>query len=107
MKVRYLAPVLAYVSGLVNQELVLQVEYLAAENRILRAHLPDRLRLSNSERSALAEIGNASAEKVSRRLPLSPDRIPFWAGSGSSSPTSLMARRIARIQADRLPALMS
>lgn len=29
---------LAYVTGLVNQELLLQNEYLATENRILRAH---------------------------------------------------------------------
>jgi hypothetical protein len=36
---------------------LLQVEYLAAENRILRRHLPDRLRLTNEERSTLAEIG--------------------------------------------------
>jgi len=48
---------LAYVTGLVNQELLLQNEYLTAENRILRAHLPPRLRLSNPERSTLAEIG--------------------------------------------------
>ena len=48
---------LAYVTGLVNQELLLQNEYLAAENRILRAHLPARLRLSDPERSMLAEIG--------------------------------------------------
>ena len=39
---------LTYVTGLVNQELLLQNEYLAAENRILRAHLPTRLRLLNS-----------------------------------------------------------
>jgi len=31
---------LAYVTGTVNQELLLQNEYLAAENRILRAKLP-------------------------------------------------------------------
>lgn len=37
---------LTYVTGLVNQELLLQNEYLAAENRILRAHLPTRLRLN-------------------------------------------------------------
>jgi hypothetical protein len=37
---------LTYVTGLVNQELLLQNEYLAAENRILRAHLPARLRLT-------------------------------------------------------------
>jgi hypothetical protein len=30
------ARLLAYVTGLVNQELLLQVEYLTAENRILR-----------------------------------------------------------------------
>jgi hypothetical protein len=42
---------LAYVTGLVNQELLLKNEYLAAENRILRAHLPTRLRLSDLERS--------------------------------------------------------
>src|SRR3954462_8451624 len=48
---------LAYVTGLVNQKLLLQSEYLAAENRILRAHLPARLRLSDPPRSTLAEIG--------------------------------------------------
>lgn len=48
---------LAYVTGLVNQRLQLQNEYLIAENHILRSHLPSRLRLSNPERSTLAEIG--------------------------------------------------
>ena len=48
---------LAYVTGLVNQQLLLQNEYLAAENRILRSHLPARLKLSDPERYTLAEIG--------------------------------------------------
>ena len=48
MKTGYqLARLLAYVTGLVNQELLLQVEYLAAENRIVRAQAPVRLRLSD------------------------------------------------------------
>src|SRR6266705_2055500 len=51
------ARLLAFVTGLVNQELLLQNEYLAAENRILRAHLPSRLQLSDPERCTLAEIG--------------------------------------------------
>ena len=55
---------LAYVTGLVNQELLLQNEYLAAENRILRAHVPGRLRLSNAERSSLAEIGKRPGRKA-------------------------------------------
>src|SRR5215831_3282157 len=34
------ARLLSFVTGLVNQELLLRNEYLTAENRILRAHLP-------------------------------------------------------------------
>jgi len=48
---------LACVTGLVNQRLLLQNEYLAAENRILRSRLPSRLRLSDPERSTLPQIG--------------------------------------------------
>ena len=47
---------LAYVTGFVNQELVLRNEYLAAENRILKAQIKGRLRLSDGKRSTLAEI---------------------------------------------------
>jgi putative transposase len=45
------------VIDLVSQELLLRNEYLAAENRILKAHSPRNLRLSDGERSTLAEIG--------------------------------------------------
>ena len=34
---------LAYVTGAVNQEVLLQNEYLAAENRVLRSKLPSKL----------------------------------------------------------------
>jgi putative transposase len=50
------ARLLAFVTGLVNQELLLRNEYLVAENRILRRHLSVRLRLSDPERITLAEI---------------------------------------------------
>ena len=55
---------LTYVTGLVNQELLLQNEYLAAESLLLRAHLPARLRLSDAERSTLAEIGKRLGRKA-------------------------------------------
>jgi hypothetical protein len=55
---------LMYVTGLVNQELLLQNEYLAAENRILCAHLPARLRLSDPKRSTLAEVGKRLGRKA-------------------------------------------
>jgi hypothetical protein len=57
------ARLLAYVTGLVNQELLLQNEYLAAENRILKAHSPRNLRLSDGEWSTLAEIGKRLGRK--------------------------------------------
>ena len=38
-------------------ETAAQNEYLAAENRILRSRFPARMRLSDPERSTLAEIG--------------------------------------------------
>jgi hypothetical protein len=40
---------LAYLTGLVNQELLLQNEYLAAENRILKARLQPGWRFSDGE----------------------------------------------------------
>src|SRR6187431_938990 len=74
------ARLLAYVTGLVNQELLLQNEYQAAENRILRAHLPTRLRLTDPERSTLAEIGKRLGRKALKRVALvaKPDTILAW-----------------------------
>ena len=71
---------LAYVTGSVNQELLLQNEYLAAENRILRSRLPRRLRLSNSERVTLAEIGKRLGRKALREVACvaRPDTILAW-----------------------------
>src|ERR1700730_15383897 len=74
------ARLLAYVTGLVNQKLLLQNEYLAAENRILRAHLPARMRLSDPERSTLGEIskrlGRAALQQVA--CVAKPDTILAW-----------------------------
>ena len=47
MKDNKWARLLAYVTGLVNQKLLLQNEYLIAENRIFRAQLPQRLQLTD------------------------------------------------------------
>jgi hypothetical protein len=58
------ARLLAFVTGLVNQELLLRNEYLIAENRILRSHLPKRLRLSDPERATLAEIAKRLGRKT-------------------------------------------
>lgn len=54
---------LAYITGLVNERLLVQCKYLAAKNRILRPQLSSRLRLSDAERSTLAEIGKRLGRK--------------------------------------------
>jgi len=74
------ARLLAFVTGLVNQELLLQNEYLAAENRILRCHLPTRLRLCDAERCTLAEIGKRLGRKGLKPVACTaqPDTILAW-----------------------------
>ena len=74
------ARLLAYVTGLVNQKLLLQNEYLAAENRILRAHLPARVRLSDPERSTLAKVGKRPGRSALQQVACvaRPDTILAW-----------------------------
>src|SRR5215472_3358384 len=71
---------LRYVTGMINQELLLKNEYLASENRILRAHLPARLRLSDPESSTLAEIGKRLGRKALAEVACvaKPDTILAW-----------------------------
>jgi hypothetical protein len=57
------ARLLAYVTGTV-QELLLRNEYLAAENRILKAQIKGRLLLSQEEKATLAEIGHLTLPKT-------------------------------------------
>src|SRR5256886_5475578 len=57
------ARILAYVTGTVDQELLARIEYLAAENRILKAQLKGRLKLSDAERATLGEIGHRLGRK--------------------------------------------
>src|ERR1700726_1582758 len=71
---------LAYVTGSVNHELLLQNEYLAAENRILRAKLPSTLRLSDPERATLAEISKRLGRQALRQVACvaKPDTVLAW-----------------------------
>jgi putative transposase len=48
---------LAYITGSVDQDLLLRNEYVVSENRILRQQIRGRIRLNNGERKTLAEIG--------------------------------------------------
>jgi putative transposase len=54
------ARILAYVTGTVDQELLARNEYLAAENRILKAQLKGRLKLSEAERATTGSSGRSN-----------------------------------------------
>ena len=74
------ARILAYVTGTVDQELLARIEYLAAENRILKAQLKGRLKLSDAERATLAEIGHRLGRKALAEVATvaRPDTILAW-----------------------------
>ena len=74
------ARILAYVTGTVDQELLGRNEYLAAENRILKAQLKGRPDLSDAERGALGEIGHRLGRKVLADIATvaRPDTILGW-----------------------------
>jgi len=71
---------LAYITGTVDQELLLRNEYVAAENRILKAQIKARLRLSDAERTTLAEIGHRLGRKALEEVAAvaKPDTILGW-----------------------------
>jgi putative transposase len=74
------ARLLAYVTGTVNQELLLRNEYLAAENRILRGQIKGRLLLSEGEKATLAEIAHRLGRKALEDVAATakPDTILGW-----------------------------
>jgi putative transposase len=74
------ARLLAYVTGLVNQKLLLpgRVPYRREPNP--QAHAPARLRLSNEERTIVAEIGKRLGRKGLAKVAqvAKPDTILIW-----------------------------
>ncbi|MEE9266316.1 MAG: helix-turn-helix domain-containing protein [Gammaproteobacteria bacterium] len=74
------ARILAYITGTVDQELLLRNEYLATENRILRAQIKGRLLLSDAEKKTLADIGYRLGRKALEDVAntAKPDTILGW-----------------------------
>src|SRR5712671_5511334 len=94
--------ILAYVTGTVDQELLARNEYLAAENRILKAQLTGRLKLSDAERTTLDEIGHRLGRKVLAEVATvaQPDTILAWYRK-LVTPANSMARKFVKARADR------
>src|SRR6266436_842233 len=71
---------LAYITGTVDQELLLRNEYLVAENRVLKTQIKGRLLLSDAERATLAEIAHRLGQKALEELSAvaKPDTLLAW-----------------------------
>jgi putative transposase len=71
---------LAYITGTVDQALLLRNEYLVTENRILRNQITGRVRLSDGERKMLADIGQKLGKKALQEVAtiVKPDTILAW-----------------------------
>ena len=71
---------LAYITGRVDKELLVRNEYLAAENRILRAKIKGRLQLLDGEKRTLAEIAHRLGRKALAEVAVAakPDTILRW-----------------------------
>jgi len=71
---------LAYITGSVDQELLLRNEYLVTENRILRNQIRGRIRLSDGERKTLAVIAQKLGKQALKEVAkiVKPDTILGW-----------------------------
>jgi len=71
---------LAYISGSVDEELLLRNEYLAAENRMLRDQIKGRVQLTDAERQTLAAIGKKLGKKALEEIAqiVKPATILAW-----------------------------
>ena len=71
---------LAYITGSVEQELLVRNEYLATENRILKNQIKGRVRLTDAERISLAEIGKRLGRKALEEVAqiVRPETILGW-----------------------------
>src|SRR3979411_718539 len=92
------ARILAFVTGMVDKELLARSEYLGADKRTLKATWKGRLKLSDAERAALAEIGHRLGRKVLAEVAnvARPDTILAWS-------RKLVARKFDGSKARRSP----
>ena len=89
---------LAYITGSVDQELLLRNEYLVTENRMLRQQIPGRVRLTEAERKTLAEIGKKLGRQALEEVAciVTPETILAWY-------RKLVAKKFDGSQHRRLP----
>ena len=93
--------ILAYITGTVDQEILMRNEYLAAENRILRSQIKGRLLLSDAEKKTLADIGHRLGRKALEDVANTARPETILAGIEGSSRVSSMVQKHVATLADR------
>ena len=71
---------LAYVTGSVDEQLLLRNEYLVTENRIMRRQIKGRVQLTDADRTTLAAIGKQLGKQALEEVAniVKPDTILGW-----------------------------
>jgi putative transposase len=71
---------LAAISGEFDVELARQIDFLKAENKILKGQINSRFRLKDSERRTLAELGKPLGRKILEEIStiVTPDTLLRW-----------------------------
>ena len=73
---------LLMLAGATEQELIVQVQYLKAENLILRSKLPGRITITPAERTRLVELGRLVGTAIKDLITIvSPRTFARWAAA--------------------------
>jgi putative transposase len=96
---RLLQPLFALFASATDSQLAKVVEYLKAENRILRDRLPKRLTVTSRERNRLVKLGSKLGSAIRDLITIvTPRAFARWvaAGRGGTSTARKPARRPGR-----------
>ena len=82
---RLLHPLLLLLARATEKELVLQIEYLREENRILRSKLPKRISVTTAERARLMKLGVRLGSAIKELITIvHPRTFARWISEGKS-----------------------
>ena len=82
---RLLNPLFALLGVATDSELARMVEYLKAENRVLRDRLPKRLKVSARERNRLLKFGRGLGTAIKDLITIvSPRTFAQWSPHGTA-----------------------
>jgi len=91
-------PLLTLIAGATDSELAKYVEYLKAENKILRARLPNKIDTTEAERDRLLKVGKPLGSKIKDLVTIvSPRTFQRWVqASENETKTSTEAKTAAQ-----------